>query len=225
MSVKILNVLCEGQTEELFCKEVLKPHLKSFGVVVKHQLLITNKKQGIKGGIISYSQVKRDLQMWIKQNVDKSYETHFYTTMLDFYALPNDFPGYSDIDNHWVAVENIESAFSDDIKCSQFIPYIQMHEFEALVFCGLDYLIEEYPQCEKEIKKLKSVLSEYDGLPENINNSRHTAPSKQIIKALEGKYWYDKPKSGAMVTSRVGIEHLREKCQHFDSWICRLKQL
>jgi len=45
MNQIILNVLCEGPTEDRFVQKVLKPYLKDFGIVVKTQLLLTNKKK------------------------------------------------------------------------------------------------------------------------------------------------------------------------------------
>ncbi len=89
MSQVILNVLCEGQTEDRFAQNVLKPYLKNFRIVVKTQLLLTNRKKDIRGGMISYERVKTDLSLWIKQHSRKTYETHYFTTMFDLYALPN----------------------------------------------------------------------------------------------------------------------------------------
>ena len=67
MNTVILNVLCEGQTEEKFVKEVLKPYLNGFGIVVKSRLLATSRKKNANGGMISYQQAKKDLSMWMKE--------------------------------------------------------------------------------------------------------------------------------------------------------------
>lgn len=55
MNTIIINILCEGQTEERFVKEVLKPYFKSAGIVLKHRLLVTSKKKNAHGGMLSYS--------------------------------------------------------------------------------------------------------------------------------------------------------------------------
>jgi hypothetical protein len=228
MSQKILNVLCEGQTEERFAKNVLKPYLKDWGTVVKTQLLLTNKKKNIRGGMISYERTKTDLTLWIKQHGKKTYETHYFTTMFDLYKLPDDFPGYEDAHKAadcYVVVKMLEESWGADIKFQHFIPYIQLHEFEALVFCGLEHLLEDYPDMEKEIEKLGRVTDACEGNPEKINNSPETAPSKRIIKSFESKHHYDKPKSGELVTGRVGIPVLKEKCRHFREWIERLEKI
>lgn len=228
MKTLILNVLCEGQTEELFVKEVLKPHLKSLGIIVKHRLLVTSRKKSASGGMLSYQQAKNDLTTWMKEVSEHSNETHYFTTMFDLYALPHDFPGYDvalkKVDKY-AMVEEIEDAFSEDLNSLSFIPYIQLHEFEALVFCGLDYLQSDYPRCQKEVEGLKKVLLSYGNNPEEIDNSPASAPGKRIEKALSKKYKYNKPKSGAMVTRSVGIAGLRTHCKHFNDWLLKLEAI
>lgn len=228
MTTIILNILCEGQTEEKFVKEVLKGHLLPH-VVCKTQILETSHKKNQRGGILSYQQVCRDLTRWMKSVARRTSETHYFTTMLDFYRLPADFPSYAvamSRPNSLEKVAALEIAFSLDIQHPRFIPYIQLHEFEALVFCGLSHLKREYPNAQQEINQLETLLQNtYEGNPELINNSVHTAPSKRIIRAIEKYYRYNKPKSGAAVTAQVGIDNLRRKCPHFDEWVCKLERL
>ena len=228
MSLIILNVLCEGQTEDRFAQSVLKPYLKDFGLVVKTQLLVTNRKKNIRGGMISYEQAKTDLSLWIKQHSKKTYEMHYFTTMFDLYALPNDFPSYEDANKKrdcYDSVQLLEEEFGKNINFDRFIPYIQLHEFEALVFCGLEHLLEDYPDMTKEIEKLNKVVDEYAGNTEKINNSPVTAPSKRIIKAFESKHHYNKPKSGEFVTGKIGIVELKERCSHFKKWVEKLEKI
>lgn len=120
--------------------------------------------------------------------MDGEYERHVFTTMFDLYALPDDFPGYEAakaIGEPYARVAALETAFAEAINDSRFIPYIQLHEFEALLFCGIDYLAKRYPGCEKRCEQLKKDLEKTSN-PELINNSPETAPSKRIIKAIEG---------------------------------------
>ncbi|SPY35059.1 Uncharacterised protein [Porphyromonas cangingivalis] len=232
MSIVILHVLCEGQTEEQFARKVLKNHLQAFNIAVKQTVLLTNPKKGAQGGILNYSnQVKRDLKLLFKQNSSSSnnYEKHFYTTMFDLYALPKDFPGYEKAENCqdcYNKVKILEEAFRDDIQNPQFIPYIQLHEFEALVFCGLDYFTDEDPTTAEAVEEMKKVLVQYDDNPEKINNGCQTAPSKRIICEMEKiNRSYNKPKYGSEITQYVGISSLMSKCSHFREWIERLEKL
>ena len=224
MNSTILNVLCEGQTEERFVKDVLKPYFSSRGLVVKHRLLVTSRKKDTKGGLLSYSQAKNDLLLWVKEVSHRESESHFFTTMFDFYALPDDFPNKiqsKSIADPYLRIANVEDAFKQDIGFDGFIPYIQLHEFEALMFCDITKLAIEYPKCSKEIGGLVNVLEKYNGNPELIDNSPQTAPSKRIIAAIEGKhkYNYNKPRSGAVVTASIGMDILLRKCPHFRQWV------
>ena len=105
MITKIINVLCEGPTEDCFVAEVLKPHLMNLGIVTKHRLLMTSRKKNAYGGMISYLQAKGDLTKWMKEVYQEKNVEHYFTTMFDFYALPNDFPGFCD-------TKNISDAYS-----------------------------------------------------------------------------------------------------------------
>lgn len=93
MTYNILHILCEGQTEERFVKEVLSPYLQQFNIYPKPILLLTSKKENARGGMLSYAQAKRDLTILQKQYRDNNSEHHIFTTMFDYYALPDDFPG------------------------------------------------------------------------------------------------------------------------------------
>ena len=229
MSVKIIHVLCEGQTEQGFVECVLKPYLINNGVAaVKSILVTTNKKKNARGGLVTYQHAYNDLITMLSMYQDGDYECHIFTTMFDLYALPNDFPGYAkahSIADRYCRVAAFEEAFATAIRSSRFIPYIQLHEYEALVFCGLDYLTDMYKESQKSIDKLKEVLN-LIGNPELVNDSPDTAPSKRIIQAIEGVkkhlYNYDKPKAGRYVAEKVGIEVLRKKCSHFNEWVEKL---
>lgn len=229
MKAKIIHVLCEGQTEQGFVDNVLKPYLQAHGVTsVKSILVTTNKKKNARGGMISFAQVQSDLNIARLTYQDNEYEKHFFTTMFDLYALPDDFPDYevaNGIMDRYQRVARLESAYYDEVKDTRFIPYIQLHEFEALVLCGVSYLIDLYPGCQKACDKLQEDIN-YIGNTELVNDGPTTAPSKRVINAIEGnkkiKYSYNKPSSGRYVTERVGIEDLRARCSHFNSWVQKL---
>ena len=228
MKTTILYILCEGQTEERFVKEVLKDYLASFGVVCKTRILLTSKQKNCRGGMLSYQQVKTDLNIMFKQHPDDEHNTYFFTTMFDLYKLPTDFPySTTPFNDIYDKVNQIEDAFAQDINAtSRFIPYIQLHEYEALVFAGLDFLEAEYPkqaQLHKNIGLLKKELAKKHDNPELINTTK--APSKYIIDALEGIHHYNKPKIGSTVAAKVTIPILKTKCKHFADWIEKLERL
>jgi hypothetical protein len=230
MKDKIIHVLCEGQTEQGFVEEVLRPYLQEQGVKsVKGILITTNKKKNARGGMLSYNHAVTDIGLLRQTKKDDEYARHIFTTMFDLYALPNDFPGYAvaqTIGDPYVRVNSLEADFAKDINDGRFIPYIQLHEFEALLFCGIAHIAKYYPGCDKRCKQLENDLLDAGGNPELINNGPSTAPSKRIIKAIEGDkkthYNYNKPVTGKNVVKQIGIETLRAKCRHFNDWIEKL---
>lgn len=230
MKDKIIHVLCEGQTEQGFVEEVLRPYLQEQGVKsVKGILITTNKKKNARGGMLSYNHAVTDIGLLRQTKKDDEYARHIFTTMFDLYALPNDFPGYAvaqTIGDPYVRVNSLEADFAKDINEGRFIPYIQLHEFEALLFCGIAHIAKYYPGCDKRCKQLEKDLLDAGGNPELINNGPSTAPSKRIIKAIEGDkkthYNYNKPVTGKNVAKQIGIETLRAKCRHFNDWIEKL---
>lgn len=227
MKTIILHILCEGQTEELFVKNVLKDYLSAFGIICKPQLLLTNKQKNCRGGLLSYTQVTKDLQLMFKQFVDNKKEVHWFTTMFDLYKLPHDFPGYGDtFGNIYDKINHIEIQFAQNINHSNFIPYIQLHEYEALVFANLDSLEAEYPASNalhKKIDELRAILRTKNNNPELVNTLH--APSKYIISALEGIHHYNKPKIGASVAQKTNIQNLKEICEHFAQWVDKLEAI
>lgn len=227
MKAKIIHILCEGQTEQGFVEEVLRPYLIDNGVTsVKSVIVSTNKKLNAQGGMSSYTHARTDLNLMRQSNPDSSFESHTFTTMFDLYALPCDFPGYEEADaivEPYARVNSLEQSFANAVNDSRFIPYIQLHEFEALLFCGIEHIAKMYPRCKSRCEQLTKDLQKV-GNPELIDNSPITAPSKRIIKAIEGdkKYKYNKPTTGKTVTKEIGIENLRAKCPHFNEWIEQL---
>lgn len=226
MKYIILHILCEGSTEERFVKDVLAPYLRGFDIFAKPNILVTSQKKNAKGGLLSYVQAKHDLNILMKHYQDNDKERHIFTTMFDYYALPNDFPGKKDVNRNIdkrAQVSFIERMFGNDFQNRRFIPYIQLHEFEALLFTDIEKLKYEHPLSEKDILKLKAETDRYDD-PEMINDSKDTAPSSRIKKALADEYNYDKAKSGAKVTRLIGMDALLNGCQHFREWITNIKE-
>lgn len=227
--IKVLHVLCEGHTEECFCKQVLKEYLEVYDIKVKPQVLYTNKKKNGRGGLSNFSKVERDLTTMFNQFNDTANEQHWFTTMFDFYSLPNDFPGYQkQCANHRLRVANIENELGGYFGHKRFIPYIQLHEFEALVFAGLDKLKLQYPpgrKLDKSIEQLKKALRQHNDDPEEVNDSPNTAPSKRIISAFTGLHKYNKKMVGPDVVKAIGIDGLKTKCKHFAQWMTRLEKL
>ncbi len=64
-----LHYIVEGQTEETFVNQSLRPHLANFSIWVKARCVMTSRKCGVKrrGGIGKYAQAKKDIKTWIEK--------------------------------------------------------------------------------------------------------------------------------------------------------------
>lgn len=228
MSIRLL-VVVEGQTEEGFVNRVLAPHLWDFNVYAKASLVTTSYRGGRrlgKGGGRYYRHWKDDLRLHRKQDSNRD---RWFTSMVDLYGmaeLKDGFPGFEDSRSErdpYRRVEALEVAFREDIGDHQFVPYIQLYEFEALVLADPRKLECEYLDHEKEIAALEKIAASKSS-PEEINDGKESAPSKRIIQALP-HYAFNKPRVGTLVTEKIGIAHLRSKCPHFDQWVRKLEAL
>ena len=119
-------VFVEGQTEETFVRDLLVPYFSRLGIYLTPILAQTSP--GHKGGIVSYGKVKHQLTRLCRQD-----QGAYVTTMMDYYGLPNDFPGLDGriLDAHEQVVR-LELALQQDIDAPNFIPNLMLHEFEAL---------------------------------------------------------------------------------------------
>ena len=219
-----LHITAEGQTEQAFAKTLLAPYLADFNIFVDARSVLTSKdKRAAKeyrGGLLSYEKAKKDIKIWLKE--DNHRECRF-TTMFDLYALPQDFPGYQLAQksaNPYERITCLEKAMERDINDVRFIPYIQLHEFEALILADPQKLDWEYLEHERPIGNLLTVVAGLN--PELIDDGPTTAPSKRILREIPE---YDKVTAGVSVAGKIGLKTLREKCRHFSDWLSRLEQL
>ena len=225
-----LNILVEGQTELRFVKSVLAPHLGRIGIYAYPIAVLTSKdkraSKEYRGGVINYRQVRADLLRLIKR--DYQNPNAFFTTMIDLYRLPDDFPVYEKaraVPNSRLRVARLEQAFLNDIGCERFLPYIQLHEYEALVLSGPDRLNVYYRSLEHQnaISRLKEMVSEFSS-PEEIDDGEASAPSRRIISEIPA-YEYDKAHAGPLIVQHIGLPVLRDRCAHFADWLSKLEHL
>ena len=147
MSGVRVNVVVEGETEEGFVKRVLAPYLSERDVHPTARRVLLSRKGGRprRGGLRSYHHPRLDIITWLKQDVRA-----YCTTMFDLYALPGDFPGMDRARSGPAQekVNELETAFAANIGAGlpdgpkRFIPYLQLHEFEALLFADVAKLDE-----------------------------------------------------------------------------------
>ena len=217
-----LYVTVEGQAEKEFADKALKPHLANFAIEVRPRVVVTNRKLGKRGGILDFDKIRGDIGRLMKQ--DTQAEARF-TTMVDLYALPSEFPGWSEARKKAIPrdrVRVLEQALAEEFAEPRFLPFIQLHEFEALLYCDLAELQRRIANSETGIKALRTEVG--GTAPEDINEGAATAPSKRIIRHLP-IYERNKVRVGAPAAAAIGLDTLRARCPHFGEWVSRLEAL
>ncbi len=225
-----LLVHVEGQTEETFVNEVLAPHLYDQGFSSVRARLIGNARQRVRrGGIRSWPVVRQELIRHLKQD-----RNAFVTTMVDYYGLPykgpNAWPGRmkasaSPFPQRAKKVQDdlaaeVRQAMGGDFDPRRFVPYLMMHEFEALLFsdCARFAAAIDQPELFSEFQRIRDAFEN----PEAINETPDQTPSKRI----EAVYpQYQKPLLGIIAALDIGLACMRTECPHFSRWISDLEAL
>lgn len=217
-------VVCEGQTEETFIRNVIAPILAPQQIYLIARLIPTSKTS--KGGALTYERVRKFVLNSLKEgNV-------FVTTFFDLYALDNQFPNFTESQKKadvYAKVESLEKAFKKDIVqenlsfTSKFFPYIQPYEFEGLLFSDIAKLTE-IESAWSQITNALQIIRNSVETPEHINDSPQTAPSKRLESYLKNPY-YRKTLHGTLAIEAIGIDKLLAECRHFKQWYHQLLAL
>lgn len=224
--MKRLYLTVEGQTEQAFAVDVLQPHLSSFDVlVVKPRLtgLYARRKGRIpSGGLLNtFGHSLGDIRRWLSE--DKSADARF-SMMVDLYSLPTDFLGFEDAmklsDPHEQAVK-LEESLASELDDPRFVPYLQVHEFEAILLANPDCFLEWFDEIDKQVASLKAEIEAFK-TPEEINHGQHSHPKARIKKHIED---YHQNTDGPFLAGYVGVDVIKEKCPHFAQWLNTLEQL
>ena len=138
------------------------------------------------------------------------------TTMYDLYRLPTDFPGYATkpTGNCYDKVAHLEQALQQDINNRRFHAYLQLHEFEALMYVEPDIFSNLFPGND-QVNQIRRIRQGFNS-PEEIDDGPQTAPSEQIL-ALYPEY--EKPLHGPLATIDIGLDAILRECLHFRQWI------
>jgi hypothetical protein len=218
-----LHVVVEGQTEEAFMRDILAPLLGERAIFADVHRVTTGRKHSetYRGGLVRYHHLRRDLTLWMKQ--DQRPESWF-TTMVDLHRLPSDFPGL--LESRAIAdpverVEFLERRLATDLNYHRFTPYIQLHEFEALLFSDPKIFSVAFPDSTDAIAELVSIRQAAIS-PEHIDDGVETSPSRRICAVLPE---YSKASSGPIIARAIGLNRICQECTHFNSWVQRLYEL
>ena len=223
-----LIISVEGDTEESFVNRVLTPHLCAHGyTMVEARTMGRARQRSHRGGVIRWQSARRDIIDLLRED-----SGCVVSTMVDYYGMLRDWPRRSDAAlsdaTPSQTAKAIEQAMLEDIApemgnnfdLNRFIPYVMMHEFEAMLFSdgeGFGRGIE-HPDL---IQSFQAIRNEFAS-PEEIDDSPYTAPSKRIQKLLPA---YQKALMGTLAALEIGLDAIRDDCPHFRGWLERLESL
>ena len=225
-----LFVLVEGETAETFVNDVLAPHLYRAGYInVSARLMGGQHQRRHRGGIRPWTETRRAIQNQLRQDAGL-----IVTTMVDYYGLPSSgprsWPGRAEavhlpLPDRAIHVENairsdVAASMGDGFNPARLIPYVMMHEFEAMLFSDCDRFAQaiDHPELAGSFQAIRDRFS----TPEDINDSQVTAPSKRIENLAPD---YQKPVDGTAAVSAIGLDTIRGECPHFGQWLELLEGL
>jgi Domain of unknown function (DUF4276) len=219
-----LNIIVEGQTEETFVRDMLRHHLAVRQVYVSVRRVETKRDQKksriYRGGVSSYDKAKGDIGRWLKED-----NRAYLTTMFDLYGLPDDFPNIAEARRHmdsYQKVRLVEEGMAADIQSHRFIAYIQLHEYEGLLFSNVEVIDEVLSlYSSSKLKNLQNIRNQFN-TPEEINDDVTTAPSRRLIGLYPS---YNKVAFGVLISKRIGLEAMRQECPHFNEWLSKIESL
>ena len=201
--------IAEGATEVQFIENSLRLYFAEKNI---YDIRAFNM-----GGSNSYSRYHNDVSTFLKRENDI-----IVTSLIDFFRLQTDFPGYDaakKLNGGARQIEFIESKISEKINHPRFVPYIQLHEFEGLLFTDMKGF-NQIPGCDaKSLTALKLIVDGYAN-PELINDGYETAPSKRLKRIIAG---YNKPLYGAYIALENGLASIINKCPRFKAWLIKLE--
>ena len=213
--MKRLYIVVEGQSEQEFVKSTLSPYLNGKGIFSVSPILIKTSKHG-RGGHVNATHLINTINGLLKETQDTQI---IVTTFIDLFRIPTNMPGYDNaqlLSNSIAQVEYLEGCLAEAIGDRRFYPYIQRHEFEALVFSS-NIGFEKY-FTEDQASRTEVIVNSFNN-PEDINSSPESSPSKRILAIVPD---YDKVLFGNLLALEIGIDVILSRCPRFSTWVSEL---
>ena len=217
--MKHIIIVCEGETEQEFVRDILRQPFLCRGI-----LLDFPKIKRSNGGIVKWNLLKEQIERHLREG-----RKPYVTTFIDYYGISDKHQFPSWVEAHKISdksrrIDCLQQAMRNDIHeelRSRFIPYIQLHEFEALLFIDEESIVAAEIDCSIDRTKLRKVLADFPD-PETINNHIETSPSHRLEQIITG---YNKVLHGNIIALRIGLQHIREKAKGFNQWLSQLESI
>ncbi len=211
-------IICEGQTEQEFCKTLLQRYFSNQNITLQAPLI---KKT--MGGIANWNVLKREIETYLRREKDV-----LVTTLIDYYGIKDShgFPLWAEkqaIADKSQRLDELEAAMLADVDANlrpRFVPYMQLHEFEGLLFSDKQAFYTTFYNSNELVDKayLEQTFADFDN-PEMINDGVETSPSHRLERIISG---YEKVVYGCCLAETIGLDKMRQKSPRFDNWLKRL---
>ncbi len=201
-----LLVICEGLTEEGFVRSCLEPHLAAHDVYASYQTV---------GRTVSVDRVVAHIR-----RAHRGFD--YVTTLVDYYGFRvSGKQKRADLEAR--IADRAQQALGAGYSPEHILPYVQMHEFEALLFSNVEGFDLEDSWTDQQRAVLKRIRAGFL-TPEDIDDSPQTAPSKRIGGVFPG---YERRKAlyGPLIAENIGLDAIRRECPGFHAWLSRLESL
>ena len=230
-------IIVEGQTESAVLNNTVAPHLSRLGVDIYPKIV---GKPGHKGGNKPFEVVLKEAVNLCRQDGGAAISTFF-----DYYKIGADWPGVAEAKAAKTAgadIGTVASVLDRELARSfaaavvplgrpiTFIPHVQMHELEALLFADTKVMAEVF--LNPALERFFASIRDQAGGCEKINNNPEQSPAYRISAVYPG---YQKGRklyaSGEFrahaprITAQTGLETIRSACPLFGQWLTRLEEL
>lgn len=207
-----LCIICEGSTEVEFVNRCLEPYLRPYGIMT-YGTLLAAKSGRHRGGRVSVGRLAQKIALHY-------YEADRVSTLVDFY-------GFADRAGRNRAqleadIAKAVGAIIADYDPRHVLPYVQMHEFEGLLFSDTTAFAWVGDGWNQAVEAALTAVAQAFPTPEDINDAPETAPSKRILDIL-APGTYSKTEHGPLIAEAIGIETMRQKCPRFATWVAHLQ--
>lgn len=209
-----LAISVEGPTEYEFCREVLRPHLAAFDVHIEPKIVVTKRNlvgPNATGGSVSIDRIRNEVRRLLP-----SFD--YVTTFYDFYRFKSRLPGETP--------DALCLRISQSLQQPRhLIPYVQVYEFEALLFSA-PRILGTYLDSLSFGEAIAAAV-EACGEAEEVNDDPQTAPSKRLDSLFREhlRERYDKVLHGPLLAMEIGLPAIRAACPRFDAWLTQLENL
>ena len=225
-----LHVIVEGETEEDFVNQPLARHLYRIGYVeVSARFVGRQRPRRRRGGVRHWPEARRDIINHLRQDTGAT-----VSTLVDYYGMPSTEPGgwpgratagnlpFLQKGDHVerAMLADVTDAMGHRFNPDRFVPYVMMHEFEAMLFSDCEAFARaiDHAKLAGSFQQIRESFT----TPEEIDNSPETAPSERILASVPN---YQKPLLGVGAASHIRLTVIRRECPHFRQWLTRLENL